>query len=122
MAGFWGAREGIMLVLLVLTVVDAKIPSATTWTGSGSLKASAAFVAPQRRRLQHFHVANGGILCDTLGPLSRASLCPTHRHVSLWAKPKPSDEEMEERKEQLRTLLCASDKGIHKFVSRNDAI
>ena len=123
MAGFRGAREGIMLVLLVLTVVDAKTPSATTWTRGGSLTASAAFVAPPRRHLQYvyFRERNRSIICGTLGSLSQA-LCPTRRHVSLLAIPKPSDEEMEQRKEQLRTLLCASDKGIDTLVSRNPTI
>ena len=123
MAGLRGACKGIMLVLLVLTVVDAKTPSATTWTRGGSLTASAAFVAPPRRHLQYvyFRERNRSIICGTLGSLSQA-LCPTRRHVSLLAIPKPSDEEMEQRKEQLRTLLCASDKEIDTLVSRNPGI
>ena len=118
MAGFRGAREGIMLVLLVLTVVDAKIPSATTWTRVGSLTTS-TFVAPQRRHLQyaHFRERDRSIVCDTRGSLSRA-LFPTRRHVSLLAMPKPSDEEMEQRKEQLRTLLFATKAEIEELVGQ----
>ena len=46
-------------------------------------------------------------------------MCSPRRHVSLLATPKRSDKEMVQRKEQLRMLLCASDKEIEKEISRN---
>lgn len=119
MAGFRGAREGIMLLLLVLTVVDATAPSATTWTRGGSLTTS-TFVAPQKRHLQyaHFRERDRSIVCDTRGPLSPRALCPTRLHVSLLAMSKPSDEEMEQRKEQLRILLFATKAEIDELVGK----
>ena len=111
MAGF-----GRMLLLLVLTVVDAKTPSATMWTGGGSLTMP-AFVAPQGRHLQC------GPFSSIVGDARYYSpkvMCPTRRHVSLLAKPKPSDEEMEQRKEQLRVLLCATKAEIDKLVGSSN--
>ena len=40
----------------------------------------------------------------------------------LFASPKPSDEELEQRKEQLRILLSATDKEIEKLVRNNPTV
>ena len=124
MAKFGWASEGTLIPLLVLAAVDAKTPSATTWTGGGSLTTS-AFVAPRRRRnLKKMHVSmrkKGTVIVgDTRGYMySPKAMNSPRRHVSLLARPKPSDEEMEQCKEELRTLLCASNKNIEKLVSEN---
>lgn len=44
---------------------------------------------------------------------------PSRRSISLFAKPKPTEEEMEKRREKLRELLCATESEIEKLVRRN---
>ena len=52
--------------------------------------------------------------------LSRGA--PIHRSVALFAKPKPTEEEMEKRREQLRELLCATESEIEKLVRHNPKV
>ena len=47
---------------------------------------------------------------------------PSHRSVALFAKPKPTEEEMEKRREQLRELLCATESEIEKLVRQNPGV
>ena len=70
------------------------------------------------------------------GPLSSPSLSPSpseclvftgrpsswSRTKLLFVSPKPSDEELEQRKEQLRILLSATDKEIEKLVRNNPTV
>ena len=46
----------------------------------------------------------------------------SHRAMTLFAIPKPTEEEMEERKEQLRVLLSASKEEINKLVRQNPTV
>ena len=78
-------------------------PASNGWP-SGSFRV-AGRIRPRREAATH--VGLPSTLC-------RVSLC----HVSLWAKPKPSDEEMGERREQLRILLCATEAEIDKLVRK----
>ena len=44
------------------------------------------------------------------------------RRTALFAAPKVSDEEMEQRKEQLRDLLCATETEIDKLARKNPSV
>ena len=121
MVGFGRNREITILFGLLLTVVDAKTPSSgSTWAG-GSLTAS-AFVGPPKRLVQYGHFNERRSCTVNVDRSDSPKIwCPPRGFVSLRAKPVP-DEEMEQRKEQLRDLLCASDEEIDKLLHDNPTV
>ena len=61
----------------------------------------------------------GGASCRAWSPTFRSR---NYRSTALLAAPRVSDEEMEQRKEQLRELLCATEAEIDKLVAQNPCV
>ena len=98
---------------LLLAAVGAGASAFAFGPASNGLP-SGSFRVAGRIRPRHeaaTHVGLPSTLC-------RVSLC----HVSLWAKHKVSDEEMEGRKDQLRIVLCTTKAEIDKLVRKNPSV
>ena len=61
----------------------------------------------------------GGASCRVWSPKFQSRIC---RITALLATPKVSDEEMAQRKEQLRELMCATEAEIDKLVRQNPRV
>ena len=88
--------------------------------GSSVVRPPTAFVSSTPAQCERTSDTKCQTLAGEVRALSRG--VPTYRSVALFAKPKPTEEDMVKRREQLRELLCATESEIEKLVRQNPRV